>query len=202
MIELLHDLSRWLTDFASSPWAMIVLGVSSFFESIVFPIPPDPLLIAMSALQPHLAIWFGVIVTLSSVAGAVVGHWIGRRFGRPVLLRMFHQRRVDMVEGLFQRYGMWAVLVAAVTPIPYKVFAISAGALDMDRRTFIIASLIGRGARFISVAVLVMVFGRPIEDFISENFEILTVAFAVGVIAIAIAATFVLRSRRARDALR
>ena len=82
MTDWLHDLSDWVVGFADSDWAIVVLGISSFAESIFFPVPPDPLLVGVAIIQPHLAIWLGVLVTLTSVAGAVVGHWIGRRFGR------------------------------------------------------------------------------------------------------------------------
>ena len=175
MIELLHDLSDWLVGFAGSDWAILVLALSSFAESIFFPIPPDPLLLGVAILQPNLGVLLGVLVTVASVAGAVVGHWLGQRLGRPILDRLFPAAKVDQVERAFKKYGVWAVLIAAFTPIPYKVFAISAGALDFDRRTFILASLVGRGARFITLGALISVFGERIKDFVADNFEVLTI---------------------------
>ena len=190
MIGLLHDLADWVVRFATSDWAIIVLGVTSFFESIFFPIPPDPLLVGIAILQPHLAVWLGVLVTVTSVAGAVVGHWLGQRLGRPLLYRLFAEKKVQLVEDTFKRYGMLAIVVAAFTPLPYKLFAISAGALDLDRRTFVIASLVGRGTRFITLGALVYFYGESIEKFIAENFEAITVgvslALIVGVVAWAI----------------
>ena len=146
MFELLHEWSAWLEGFASSPWAVLILAAASFCESIFFPIPPDPLLIGVALLQPHLAVFLGALVTVASVAGAVVGHWLGRRLGRPLLYRFFAEDTVLRVERLFQRYGAWATLIAAFTPLPYKLFAIAAGVLDLDRRTFVIASLSRAGA--------------------------------------------------------
>ena len=192
---MLHDLSDWLIDFATSSWAVAALAVSSFAESIFFPIPPDPLLIAMGVLQPNLAIVFGIIVTVSSVAGAMVGHWLGKRFGKPLVYRWFPDRLVDTAESLLARYGVWATLVAAFTPVPYKVFAISAGALDLDRRTFLLASIVGRGIRFITIGVLISLFGKSIEDFIISNFELITIVVGVGVVVGVVALAFWHRSR-------
>ena len=203
MIDLLSDMSDWLVGFAGSDWAILVLAVTSFFEAIFFPVPPDPLLVGIGILQPHLAIWLGVLVTLSSVAGAMVGHWLGGRLGRPIAIRLFPETGVQVAERLFKRYGMWAVLIAAFTPIPYKVFAISAGVLKLDRRTFLVASIIGRGARFITIGVLVLAFGDRMQAFIAGNFEMLTLVMGAGVVAAATIWVLVHRRRRAtreRDA--
>ena len=202
MIELLHDLSDWLVGFAASDWAILVLAAASFAESIFFPVPPDLLLIGISIIQPDQAIWLGALTTVSSVAGAVVGHWLGRRLGRPVLYRLFPETKVAMAERMFGRHGVWATLLAAFTPLPYKLFAISAGAFDLDRRTFILASLVGRGARFISLGALIFIFGESIEAFIGDNFEVLTVGLAAGAVAAVVAWGIVGRLRRARGAAR
>ena len=108
------------------------------------------------------------------------------RLGRPILAKMFSEDRVAYVDRLFERYGVWAILIAAFTPVPYKVFAIAAGVWRMDRRKFIIASAIGRGARFGTIGVLVFLFGEEIEAFLTENFELLTVG--VSVVAVALGA--------------
>ena len=179
MTELLHDLADWLIGFVGSDWAILVLTLSSFAEAIFFPVPPDPLLVAMAILQPHLAIGLGILVTVASVAGAVVGHWAGQCLGRPFLNQLFAHAKVDRVERAFKRFGVWTVLVASFTPLPYKVFAISAGALNFDRRTFIVASLVGRGARFITLGALVSVFGKEIETFIADKFGFLTIALSL-----------------------
>ena len=196
MIEWFRDLSDWLLDFADSDRAVLILAISSFTESIFFPIPPDPLLIGIAVRQPENAIWLAALVTVSSVAGAFVGHWLGQRFGRPLLHRIVSEKKITAVEGMFSKYGAWAILVAAFTPIPYKVFTITAGMLGMDRRSFLIASLIGRGARFFLLGGLILVFGDEIEVFIEDNFELMTGAFAVVVI-VGLAAFLIVKRRRA-----
>ena len=170
----IHDLSEWLLGFSQGGWAVGILAASSFTEAIFNPIPPDALLIAVAIHHPHYAIPLAIMVTVASVAGAFVGHWLGARVGRPLVDRFLPTRHVEKAESLFNRYGIWAVLFAAVTPVPYKVFAILAGVLEFDRRAFLLASLIGRGIRFILIGVLLMIFGKAIETSVTENLEIVT----------------------------
>ncbi|HIC48523.1 MAG TPA: DedA family protein, partial [Dehalococcoidia bacterium] len=157
-MDLFDGLITWFAGFAGSEWAVVVLAVATFLESIFSPIPPDTLLIPMSVLRPEMAIWYGLVATIASLSGALVGHWLGARFGRPILSRFTSDSKVDLAESLFDRYGAWALLAAAVTPIPYKVFAILAGVLKFDRKRFLIVSLIGRGARFIGLGILLFLF--------------------------------------------
>ena len=175
MIDVLHELNNWLLSFAESEWAIGILALASFTESIFFPVPPDPLLLGIALVQQPLALWLAVIVTISSVEGALVGYWLGKRIGRPILSRLFSTDMILVAERWLGRYGVWATILAAFTPIPYKVFAITAGVLALDRRTFIVASLIGRGARFLTIGGLILFFGEEIESFLADNFEVLTV---------------------------
>ena len=201
MIDLYHRLSDWVVGFAGSDWAVLLLALNSFTEAIFFPVPPDVLLIAVAVLDPGRAPLLAGVVTVSSVAGALVGHWLGLRWGRPLLHRIVSPDKTERVESLFGRYGAWAILLAAFSPIPYKVFAILAGVLELDRRTFILASAIGRGARFFAIGILIFLYGEEIEGFISDNFEMLTLAItAAALLALAIALALRLRrSRQARD---
>ena len=195
MVELLRELSDWVLAFADSDWSALALAINSFAESIFSPIPPDPLLIGISLRRPELAIWLAALTTVSSVAGAIVGHWLGRRLGRPLLERLVAENRIASVERLFQRYGAWAVLVAAFTPIPYKVFAIGAGVLGLNLRTFIVASLIGRGARFFMLGGLLFAYGESMEEFIDANFGLLTIAGA-GALVVSLLIVYYLARRR------
>ena len=176
MRELYHELTDWMLGLADNDWAIGLLILLSFSESVVFPIPPDPLLIAIGIASPESAIWIAAFVTLASVCGAYVGHWLGRKVGRPLLGRLISESKIERAEALFSRYGAWAIIVAAFTPVPYKVFTILAGILDLRMRNFLIASLIGRGARFLTIGVLIFIFGESIREFIDSNFEIVTIA--------------------------
>ena len=197
MIELLRSFSHWVEGFADSPWAVVILFLNSFTESIFNPIPVDPLLVGMSVVNPNLALFYAALATAASVIGAVAGHWLGLRFGRPLVLKFISEKKVNRVEEMFQRYGSWAILIAAFTPIPYKVFAVTAGVLEMNRRPFIVASIIGRGARFFLLGGLIFFFGRSIQQFIEERFELLTVLFSILLVVSLIAVFFIMRWRRA-----
>lgn len=200
MIDLLRGFSHWIEGFADSPWAVAILIINAFTESIFNPIPPDPLLVGMSVLNPNLALFYAALVTASSVLGAVVGHWLGLRFGRPLVLKFISAKKVDRVEKMFQQYGSWAVLAAAFTPIPYKVFAITAGVLEMERRPFIVASIIGRGARFFLLGALLFFFGRSIQQFIETRFELLTILSSIFLVVALIGAFSIMRVLKWRRA--
>lgn len=198
MIEMLRELSHWLVGFADSDWAVWVLAITSFTEAIFFPIPPDPLLIGMAIRQPSAGLWLAGIVTIASVGGAVLGHWLGGRFGRPLLYRLVKPHRVVTVEQMFQRYGAWAVLMAAFTPVPYKVFAITAGILALNMRSFIIASVVGRGLRFFLLGGLIFFFGTSIQEFLETRFELVMVLLSVALVVGLVVAAIVMRKRRNR----
>ena len=199
MIELARELSHWLIGFADSEWAVAVLAATAFTESIFFPIPPDALLIGMSLIHPKAALLFAAVATVSSVAGAVAGRWLGKRFGRPVLDKFVSSEKVDKVEALFIRYGVWAILAAAITPIPYKVFAITAGVLDMPQTPFIVVSLIGRGARMLAIGALIFLFGDAIQGFLEERFELAMIISGVALIGAAVLFVIVVRLRKGSD---
>ena len=198
MFELLLRLADWTETLADSDWAVALLSLIAVSESVVFPIPPDPLLIAIGLTDPDSAIWLALLVTVGSVIGAVLGHWIGRKIGRPELHRLVSKSKTARAEALFNKYGVWAILVAAFTPIPFKVFTILAGVMNFKMRPFIIASIVGRGARFLTIGVLIFAFGESVQSFIDDNFEILTIASAGGFIVIGIAYLVFTRMQSAR----
>ena len=172
---------------AESEWAIALLLIITFSESVIFPIPPDPLLIAIGIANPAAAIWVAALTAIASVAGAVLGRWLGQKIGRPLLRKLVPEDKTDRAETLFSKYGAWAILIAAFTPIPYKVFTILAGIMNLDLKPFLLASLIGRSARFLTVGVLIFIFGESIRDFIDHNFELLTIAAAAALIILAAA---------------
>ena len=200
MFDLLHDLSDWTLSLAESEWALVLLALVAFSESIFFPIPPDPLLIAIGIADPSMAIWAAALATLASVAGGIVGHYLGRRVGRPLLYRFVSEGKVERAESLFEKYGAWAILAAAITPIPYKVFTILAGVMNLRMRPFLLASLVGRSIRIMTVGVLIYLFGESVREFIDHNFELLTVG-AMGMMIVMVLAYLVFRRMRLRTPL-
>lgn len=190
---MLHDLREWLVAWADSPAGPIALALITAAEAIFFPIPPDPLLIALALRNPDAALLLAGLTTVASAAGGLVGHWLGVRFGRPVLQR-FGGDHVARVEGMFARYGFWAVVVAGLTPIPYKVFTITAGVLALPRLQFLVASLIGRGLRFGAFGVAIFLWGDRVRTFLEEQFDVVVLVLTVALLALA--AGWLLWSRR------
>ena len=146
-----------------APW---YLGGLSFAESSFFPIPPDVMLAPMSLANPSRAWFFALITTLASVAGGILGYFIGVfafDLVEPLIRDGRYWARYLEAQAWFDRWGFWAMFVAGFSPIPYKVFTIAAGAASMAMLPFVVASLIGRGARFFLVAGLMALGGPRME---------------------------------------
>jgi membrane protein YqaA with SNARE-associated domain len=147
-----------------APW---YLGGLSFAESSFFPIPPDVMLAPMSMAKPKQAWWFAALTTVTSVLGGLLGWLIGHfAFELIAPLVTAGGRYADpfaAAEQWFDEWGVWAIFIAGFSPIPYKVFTISAGVLHMALVPFLIASAIGRGARFFIVAALMSWGGERME---------------------------------------
>lgn len=144
------------------------LALNSFIESFFLVPPPDILLIAMDLSKPERALYYAFICTIFSALGGVVGYLIGFWGGRPVFNFLFRNKheQFDNVEKLYNKYGMIAVFFSAFTPIPYKIFTIASGILNMNFPQFIAASFFGRGLRFYLVSIVLMLFGETIKQYI------------------------------------
>lgn len=148
------------------PHAPRYLFALSFAESSFFPIPPDVMLAPMALAHPERGRRYALLTTLASVLGGLFGYLIGY-FAFEAVAPLLHQagywERYQTAVAWFQQWGFWAVLIAGFSPIPYKVFTIAAGALQMFVPTFLFASLIGRGARFYLVALLMARGGERMQ---------------------------------------
>ncbi|NLM25055.1 MAG: DedA family protein [Firmicutes bacterium] len=163
----------------------------SVVEAIFFPIPPDGLLMALALKKNGL--YLGAITTIGSILGALIGYYLGIKGGRPLLKKWVNQERLYKVEALFNKYDVWVVMVAGFTPIPYKVFAISAGVFQSHIPRFIVASLIGRGLRFMLEGYFVMVYGAQIIDWLKEYFDTISLLLVAGIIVLVLLVTYLKR---------
>lgn len=166
-MKLFEKLYQSVIQASSSKRAPTVLSALSFVESFILPFPPpDVMLAPMSLAKPDKAKYFATLTLIASLLGGIIGYLIGA-FGfeliQPYIVQWGYQNVFDKATQWFQVWGFWAVLVAGFSPVPYKIFTISAGALHLAFIPFMLASLIGRGARFYLVALLLARFGPSIE---------------------------------------
>jgi len=175
---------QWVEGFSTKPGALWALFIIAFMESSFFPVPPDVLLIALAVAMPTRSMKFAAICTAGSVLGGLFGYFIGYELmdmvGRPIIDFYNAQEYWLKVEEAYRGpVGVWFLVAAAFTPIPYKVATIAAGATLMPLLPFFIASLFGRAARFFLVAGLIWKFGPSIKTFIDKYFDKLSIAFVV-----------------------
>src|SRR3989338_617693 len=180
---LLRKLYDWVLSWAHKKHASKALFGLAFAESSFFPIPPDVLQIALSVSKPKKSFFFALISSIGSVLGGIFGYFIGfflfDAVGKIIISALGYQAQFDAVGNLYSSYAFLAILTAAFTPIPYKVFTIAAGFWHIGLTTLIIASIIGRSGRFFLVATLFYFFGPKIKDFIDKYFNWLTIIFLV-----------------------
>ncbi|WP_343078944.1 YqaA family protein [Ostreiculturibacter nitratireducens] len=170
MIRRLYD---WTMGLAGHRHALRALAAVSFVESSVFPIPPDVLMIPMVLANRARAFLIAAVATLASVAGGLAGYLIGalvfEAIGQPVLEFYGKMDAASDFAERFNHWGAWAVLIAGVTPFPFKVITIISGWTGLSLPVFIVSSVIARGFRFFIVAGLLWKFGAPIRSFIEER---------------------------------
>jgi len=166
-MQLFENLYHAVIRVAKGKQAPIYLSLLSFLESFILPFPPpDVMLAPMSLATPAKALYFAGITLIASLFGGVIGYLIGAflfDLVQPLILNWGYQSKYETVTRWFDQWGFWAVLIAGFSPVPYKIFTISAGALGLSFVPFIMASLIGRGARFYLVAWCLAKFGPAIE---------------------------------------
>ena len=188
-MKLFENIYNKLMIAAGHKRAPTILSVLSFAESSFFPIPPDVMLAPMAMRLPNKALWFAFLTTLFSVLGGIAGYAIG-------------YFAFDMISGWlqttkywgsyiharewFEEWGVWVVFIAGFSPVPYKLFTITAGVMVQPLIPFVVASFIGRGARFFLVAGLLKYAGPHIEPMLLKYIEWLGWIFVL-ILSIAIA---------------
>jgi len=192
----LKNLYSWVLSWAESAYGTFILFLVAFAESSFFPVPADPLLMALCLGKVKRSMYYVLICTLGSVLGGVFGFIIGYFLwytpsGELTGIANFFFRVIpgftpvvfDNVGAQYDAYNFWVIFTAAFTPIPYKVFSITAGVFQIDLPTFIIASILGRGGRFVIIGLLIHFFGKPIKVMMDKHFNtfiiVLTIIFAL-----------------------
>jgi len=180
MFRRLYD---WVLHWAETPYGALALFLLALSESSFFPIPPDVLLIVLSIGAYKKSFKFALICSVGSVIGGCIGYIIGWQFMSGIGERIIDfyglNQKFDYIGELYRAYDAWAIGIAGFTPIPYKVFTISAGAFNINPWVFFSVSVVSRSARFFLVGGLIYFFGPKIKSFIDSYFNLLAVAFIV-----------------------
>ncbi len=194
--DWIHGLKEWtislvINDGEFTENAVLALGLIAFVESSFFPIPPDIPFIMMGVTQPSISLYLALVLSIGSVLGGALGYLIGYAGGRPFvewlvtkrfMRPIFSHEKFEMVEAYYKRYDSWAVLIAAFTPIPYKVFTIAGGLCKINFWRFMLFSFIGRSARFFIVGTILYIWGESAQVLIKRLDLFLIVMAVIGIL--------------------
>ncbi len=193
-MQLFEPLYEKVIGWSRHPHAERYLGAMSFAESSFFPVPPDVMLIPMCVADRGKAWRFALVTTITSLLGGIAGYAIGLflfEAVKPLLVDLGYWDAYLTGKAWFEDWGVWAVLIAGFSPIPYKIFTIAAGVATLNLPAFILASFVGRGARFFLVAGLVVAGGERMESLIRQYVE--RIGWAVVALAVLLGAYLMLR---------
>ncbi len=183
---------HWILHWADTRWGVLALFLMAFAESSFFPIPPDVLLIACCLGCAVKSFRYAAVCTVGSVLGAMGGYALGyflwltpggdytgvANFFFDVIPGFTSEKYLE-IRQLYNDHNFWVIFTAGFTPIPYKLFTITAGVFKINFVMFVVASIISRGMRFFVIAWLIWRFGPPIKAFIEKYFNWLAIVFTV-----------------------
>ncbi|MCI5763756.1 YqaA family protein [Actinobacillus porcinus] len=173
-------------------WAVFWLSFVSFIEAIFFPIPPDVMLIPMSMSKPKSAVKLALFTAIASVFGGIIGYAVGYYafdFVQDYIVKLGYQTHWDTAIAWFKQWGVLVVFVAGFSPIPYKVFTIAAGVMQMAFIPFVFTAFVSRAARFLLVAKLAAWGGEKFAAKLRRSIEVI----GWSVVALAVMAYLILR---------
>jgi membrane protein YqaA with SNARE-associated domain len=170
---------EWL----ESPYGIYVLFIIAFAESSFFPLPPDVFLIALCIGIPRKSFKYAAVCAIGSTLGGAFGYglgmWAMEGIGQPIVEWYGLADKYEQVRHLYNEYDALAIFAAGFTPLPYKLFTITAGAFEIKFLTFMLVSLVSRSARFFLVAGCIYFFGAPVKRYIDRYFNILSIVFVI-----------------------
>ncbi len=184
-MNFLKKLYYWVLHWAETPYGPLALFLLAVAESSFFPIPPDPLLIALCLGSVKKSWRFAFYTSVASIIGGILGYAIGYFFWESVNSFFYHyipgftKEIFQTVLLHYQKSGFWYVFAAGFTPIPYKIFTIASGVFKLNLPLFIIASTVSRSLRFFAVAALFKKFGPGIKSFIEKYFNLFALLFFI-----------------------
>jgi membrane protein YqaA with SNARE-associated domain len=191
---LIRRLYDWCIAAADKPYATWLMGFVSFVESSFFPVPPDVMLIPMSLARPDRAWFYATVCTVTSVAGGLLGYFIGAVLYDSVglwLIQLYgYGNKVEAFRQAYAEWGAWIILIKGVTPIPYKIVTIASGFAGYNIFMFVLLSLVARGMRFYLLAFLLNRYGDRARVIIEERLTFWVTLGAIVLVAGIIAALY------------
>lgn len=185
IMKWLKKIYHWVLHWADTKYGLTALVLIALAESSFFPVPPDPLLIALCLGAVRKSWRFALYTSLASVTGGMIGYLIGFSIWGAVdsffftYVPGFTPSIFEKVMQSYNAYGFWYVFAAGFTPIPYKVFTIASGVFHMNFILFVLASALSRSLRFFLIAALFRKFGPGIKSFIDRYFNLLAALFFI-----------------------
>jgi membrane protein YqaA with SNARE-associated domain len=173
-MQLFRPLYERTLSWSAHPKAPLLLTVLSFFEAIIFPVPPEVMLAPMSLARPQRALWYATL----SLAGSMVGMFVGYALGYfaleailPWIEKLGYGDEFDGIKRQAAENGFWLLLIAGFTPVPFKIFTIASGAVAMPLLPFFFGALVGRGKRVYLVAGAIRLGGARAEAALHKHIE-------------------------------
>jgi membrane protein YqaA with SNARE-associated domain len=188
---MLRNLYEWCKAAAGKPYALWIMGAVSFAESSIFPIPPDVMLVPMALARPDKAWTYATVCTVTSVAGGLLGYFIGAALYDSVgqwLIQLYgYGDKLDTVRDYYSRYGALIIVGKGLTPIPYKIVTITSGFFGYNLPLFLGCSVVARGIRFYAEAFIFHRYGDRAREIIERRlglwFGLAAVVVVLGIIA-------------------
>jgi membrane protein YqaA with SNARE-associated domain len=176
----------WVLHWAYTPYATPALVVLAFAESSFFPIPPDVMLLPLCLGDRRRALRFATWCSAASVLGGIAGYWMGYGLWNVGLRELmydwvpgFGPPQFARVHDLYEEWNFWIVFTAGFSPLPYKVFTVTAGVFAVNFWMFVVASVISRSARFFLEALLLRRYGAPVREFIEKRLGLMALLFCI-----------------------
>lgn len=162
------DVQSWLDHVLRSRHSPLAMGGLSFLESTVLTVPLELVLVPYLLANRHRLWWIATLVTLGCLLGALCGYMVGltayntlglwtvEQFGWQQIAREFEQE--------ISQNGFLAVLLVGITPVPFQIAMLTAGATGYSLPLFLLAAGISRALRYFGLALLVFLFGEKVEE--------------------------------------
>jgi membrane protein YqaA with SNARE-associated domain len=188
----LRRLYHWILSWANHPWGSAALAIFAFLDSFVFPIPPLFLQVALSLERPKRSFWYATVDTVPSVLGAAAGWYIGHALWGSVGVKIVGEIPQHYRDILTANQFFWTIVYSFI-PLPFKIITLGSGFLNLSLSTLLIASTLGRSARFYALGAVCYVYGDRAKDFIDKHFNRICLIGGVGLAVIVVVAKLLWR---------